>query len=71
MAQFTSPLACPCLKVGDSVVRKARETLENAIKMVNESERWKCRVVYGDTDRSAASGLARCLLKLIGTVSDV
>lgn len=37
-------------KVGDSIVRKARETLEHAIKLVNESERWNCRVVYGDTD---------------------
>ena len=37
-------------QVGDSIVRKARETLENAIKLVNENEEWKCRVVYGDTD---------------------
>lgn len=32
-------------------MRKARETLERAIKMVNETERWNSRVVYGDTDR--------------------
>ena len=38
-------------KVGDSIVRKARETLERAIKMVNENEKWRSRVVYGDTDR--------------------
>ena len=37
-------------QVGDSIVRKARETLENAIKLVNENEEWKCHVVYGDTD---------------------
>jgi len=42
-------------QVGDSVVRKARETLENAIKMVNENEEWRSRVIYGDTDRWAAS----------------
>ncbi|KAF6039857.1 REV3L [Bugula neritina] len=40
----------PCVEVGDSIVRKARETLENAIKMVNENDKWNCRVIYGDTD---------------------
>lgn len=40
----------PCVEVGDSVVSKGRETLERAIKLVEQNERWGCRVVYGDTD---------------------
>lgn len=40
----------PCVEVGDSVVSKGRETLERAIKTVEENERWGCRVLYGDTD---------------------
>ena len=39
------------LKIGDSIVRKARETLERAIDLVNNTPRWGARVVYGDTDR--------------------
>eukprot|EP00057_Strongylocentrotus_purpuratus_P029170 XP_011683644.1 PREDICTED: DNA polymerase zeta catalytic subunit [Strongylocentrotus purpuratus] len=40
----------PCIEVGDSVVRKGRETLERAIKMVETTAKWDARVVYGDTD---------------------
>ncbi|XP_053692962.1 DNA polymerase zeta catalytic subunit [Sabethes cyaneus] len=40
----------PCVEVGDSVVSKGRETLERAIKMVESTERWGAKVVYGDTD---------------------
>nr|XP_054753442.1 DNA polymerase zeta catalytic subunit-like [Lytechinus pictus] len=40
----------PCIEVGDSVVRKGRETLERAIKMVETTAKWGARVVYGDTD---------------------
>nr|XP_032807788.1 DNA polymerase zeta catalytic subunit isoform X2 [Petromyzon marinus] len=40
----------PCVEVGDSIVHKARETLERAIKQVNETKEWGARVVYGDTD---------------------
>ncbi|XP_065648573.1 uncharacterized protein LOC100213595 isoform X4 [Hydra vulgaris] len=40
----------PCIEVGDSVVRKGRETLERAIHLVNSTEKWNARVVYGDTD---------------------
>lgn len=42
------------LQVGDSIVHKARETLERAIKMVNDTKKWGARVVYGDTDRLAS-----------------
>ena len=31
-------------------MQSARETLENAIRMVEASSKWKARVVYGDTD---------------------
>ncbi|KAK2146298.1 hypothetical protein LSH36_617g00013 [Paralvinella palmiformis] len=41
----------PCVEVGDSIVRKARETLERAIEMVENRPEWGARVVYGDTDR--------------------
>ncbi|XP_055088091.1 DNA polymerase zeta catalytic subunit isoform X2 [Periophthalmus magnuspinnatus] len=40
----------PSVEVGDSIVHKARETLERAIKMVNETKKWGAKVVYGDTD---------------------
>ncbi|XP_017078698.1 DNA polymerase zeta catalytic subunit isoform X1 [Drosophila eugracilis] len=40
----------PSVEVGDSVVSKGRETLERAIKLVEMNEKWKVRVVYGDTD---------------------
>ena len=39
------------LQVGDSIVHKARETLERAIRLVNDTKKWGARVVYGDTDR--------------------
>ena len=32
------------------MVSKARETLERAIKLVEENDEWKAQVVYGDTD---------------------
>ena len=41
----------PCIEVGDSIVRKARETLERSIQLVENTPRWGARVVYGDTDR--------------------
>ncbi|XP_041662079.1 DNA polymerase zeta catalytic subunit isoform X2 [Cheilinus undulatus] len=40
----------PNMEVGDSIVHKARETLERAIKLVNDTKKWGARVVYGDTD---------------------
>lgn len=41
----------PCMEIGDSIVRVARQTLENSIKYIqNEYSRAGCRVVYGDTD---------------------
>ncbi|KAL6255967.1 hypothetical protein P5V15_013204 [Pogonomyrmex californicus] len=40
----------PCIEIGDSVVSKGRETLERAIKLVENTPKWGARVVYGDTD---------------------
>ncbi|XP_044728775.1 uncharacterized protein LOC123292259 [Chrysoperla carnea] len=40
----------PCCELGDSVVSKGRETLERAIQMVEKNEKWRAKVVYGDTD---------------------
>ncbi|XP_059350922.1 DNA polymerase zeta catalytic subunit-like isoform X2 [Daphnia carinata] len=40
----------PCVELGDSVVSKGRETLERAIRLIEERKEWKARVVYGDTD---------------------
>ncbi|XP_059153946.1 uncharacterized protein LOC131939568 isoform X2 [Physella acuta] len=40
----------PCIEVGDSIVRKARESLERAIDLVSTTSRWGAQVVYGDTD---------------------
>lgn len=40
----------PAIEVGDSVVSKGRETLERAIKLVEENDEWACKVCYGDTD---------------------
>ena len=40
----------PCVELGDSIVAKARETLELAIKFVNHSPKFHGEVIYGDTD---------------------
>ncbi|EDV19126.1 uncharacterized protein TRIADDRAFT_34128 [Trichoplax adhaerens] len=40
----------PLIELADSIVSKARETLERAIKIVNTTSKWNARVVYGDTD---------------------
>ncbi|KAI8089385.1 putative DNA polymerase zeta catalytic subunit [Halteromyces radiatus] len=40
----------PCVEVADSIVQTGRETLERAIKLINENPTWGAKVVYGDTD---------------------
>ena len=40
----------PCIEVGDSVVAKGREALEEAIKTIEHHPTWNAKVVYGDTD---------------------
>lgn len=40
----------PAVELGDSVVSKARETLQRAINLVENTPEWGSKVVYGDTD---------------------
>lgn len=40
----------PCVEIADSIVSKGRETLENAIELVESRPEWGAKVVYGDTD---------------------
>ncbi|KAG9323348.1 hypothetical protein KVV02_000930 [Mortierella alpina] len=40
----------PGTEMADSIVSSGRETLERAIRFVNECPKWNARVVYGDTD---------------------
>lgn len=40
----------PSIEVGDAVVSKGRETLGKTIELVNTTEKWGSRVIYGDTD---------------------
>lgn len=41
----------PCAELADSIVQCGRRTLENAISFVNNHDKWKAKVIYGDTDR--------------------
>ncbi|KAK9070718.1 hypothetical protein SSX86_011120 [Deinandra increscens subsp. villosa] len=40
----------PCAELADSIVQCGRRTLENAIMHVNTHDKWKAKVIYGDTD---------------------
>ncbi|XP_076930223.1 DNA polymerase zeta catalytic subunit-like [Bidens hawaiensis] len=40
----------PCAELADSIVQCGRRTLENAISLVNTHNKWKAKVIYGDTD---------------------
>lgn len=40
----------PCVEVADSILSKSRETLQYAIKFVENNPKWGAHVVYGDTD---------------------
>lgn len=40
----------PCVEIADSIVSKGRETLENAIELVESKREWGAKVIYGDTD---------------------
>ncbi|XP_046848507.1 DNA polymerase zeta catalytic subunit-like isoform X2 [Xenia sp. Carnegie-2017] len=47
-ANFSGQMSC--VEIADAIVRKARESLERAINLVNTRDEWGGRVVYGDTD---------------------
>ncbi|XP_024028845.1 DNA polymerase zeta catalytic subunit isoform X2 [Morus notabilis] len=40
----------PCAELADSIVQCGRRTLEKAISFVNANDKWKAKVIYGDTD---------------------
>ncbi|KAF9574465.1 DNA polymerase zeta [Mortierella alpina] len=40
----------PGIEMADAIVISGRETLERAIRFVNECPKWNAKVVYGDTD---------------------
>ena len=40
----------PCSEIADSIVQTGRETLEKAIALIHNTEKWGAEVVYGDTD---------------------
>ncbi|CAN6575672.1 unnamed protein product [Malus baccata var. baccata] len=40
----------PCAEIADSIVQCGRRTLEKAISYVNAHDKWKAKVIYGDTD---------------------
>ncbi|XP_071725509.1 DNA polymerase zeta catalytic subunit [Rutidosis leptorrhynchoides] len=40
----------PCAELADSIVQCGRRTLETAIELVNTHDKWKAKVIYGDTD---------------------
>ncbi|GAA5834931.1 hypothetical protein JCM11251_002064 [Rhodosporidiobolus azoricus] len=40
----------PLVEVADSIVQTGRETLEKVIKLIDATEKWGAKVVYGDTD---------------------
>lgn len=40
----------PSVEVADSIVGKARETLERAIHLIENTSKWRAKVIYGDTD---------------------
>ena len=39
------------MQVGDSIVKKARDIVEEAISLVEKNQSWAGQVLYGDTDR--------------------
>lgn len=55
----------PCAELADSIVQCGRSTLEKAISLVNANEKWKAKVIYGDTDRYVISISNSTNLKVI------
>lgn len=40
----------PLVEVADAIVQTGRETLSKVIKLIDKTEKWGAKVVYGDTD---------------------
>ena len=49
----------PCAEIADSIVQCGRSTLEMAISYVNAHDKWKAKVIYGDTDRYSVNLLLK------------
>ncbi|EJD53321.1 DNA/RNA polymerase [Auricularia subglabra TFB-10046 SS5] len=50
---YTSAGSCgrmPAVEIADSVVQSGRETLEQAMRTIQNTSKWGATVVYGDTD---------------------
>lgn len=69
----------PSVELGDSIVSKARETLQKTITLVDENKEWGARVVYGDTDslfvlcpgksRAEAFAIGENIVKAVGCLN--
>ncbi|KAI0047841.1 hypothetical protein FA95DRAFT_1492015 [Auriscalpium vulgare] len=40
----------PAVEIADSIVQSGRETLEKAVRLIESTNKWGAKVVYGDTD---------------------
>src|SRR5689334_4272878 len=40
----------PSSEIADSIVSIGKETLHSAMSYINKTEKWKAKVIYGDTD---------------------
>lgn len=40
----------PCVEIADAIVQSARETLEKAMALIEQTPEWGADIVYGDTD---------------------
>ncbi|KAJ3178228.1 DNA polymerase zeta [Gaertneriomyces sp. JEL0708] len=40
----------PCVDIADAIVQTGRATLERAIDLIESTDKWGAKVVYGDTD---------------------
>uniref|UniRef100_A0A3B4FYK2 DNA polymerase zeta catalytic subunit n=1 Tax=Pundamilia nyererei TaxID=303518 RepID=A0A3B4FYK2_9CICH len=61
----------PSVEVGDSIVHKARETLERAIRMVNDTKKWGARVTVRRDGCPAVSKILERSIKLLFETRDI
>lgn len=59
----------PMAELADAIVQSGRETLENAIRLVEAHPDWRAQVMYGDTgawDAPAQPGVGRAVDVVVG-----
>ncbi|KAJ6897304.1 hypothetical protein NC651_023237 [Populus alba x Populus x berolinensis] len=61
----------PCAKLADSIVWCGRSTLEKAISLVNANEKWKAKVICGDTYRHEMVAVPEIESDGVFTISDL